>query len=130
MYGPMVGVGHEVILYAGPGGSFGIGTECTASALLNIIKERAKYEREDRGTEAKRSWNELGLVPNVDWTINLTWQPVDGVTFRAGYNIFTYFNTRYMDEPVSFNVGAIDPSYSKQFLRIMHGVNVGAAFVF
>jgi hypothetical protein len=130
MYGPMIGVGHEVMLYSGPGGSFGLGTELTAAALLNIEKERAKYIREDRGTQAKRTWDELGLVPNVDWTINMTWQPVDGVTFRAGYNIFTYFNTKYMEEPVSFNVGAIDPAYMKQFLRVMHGVNFGVAFVF
>jgi len=130
MYGPMIGVGHEVILYSGPGGSFGLGTELTASALLNIVKERAKFEREDKGTEAKRSWNEINLVPNLDWAINLTWQPVDGITFRAGYNIFNYFNTIYMDQPVSFNVGAIDPGYDKKLWRCIHGVNVGVAFVF
>jgi hypothetical protein len=130
MYGPMVGVGHEVILYSGTGGSFGLGTELTGAALLNIIKERAKYEREDKGTEVKRALNELTIVPNIDWTINLTWQPVDGITFRAGYNMFNYFNTKYMEEPVSFNLGALDPAYSTKLWRFMQGTNFGVSFVF
>ncbi len=130
MYGPMIGVGHEVIMYSGAGGSFGLSTELTAAALLNIIKERAKYIREDRGTQVKRSWNELTLVPNVDWTINLTWQPVDGVSFRVGYNFFNYFNTKYMEEPVSFNAGALDPAYMTKLWRFMQGTNFGVSFVF
>lgn len=130
MYGPMIGAGHEVILYSGPGGAFGLNTECTAALLMNVVKERAKYIREDRGTQVKRSLNELTLVPNLDWTINLTWQPVDGISFRVGYNLFNYFNTIYMDEPVSFNVGAIDPGYKKQLWRCMQGTNFGVAFVF
>lgn len=130
MYGPMVGVGHEVMLYAGPGGAFGLGTELTGAALLNVIKERAKYIREDRGTQVKRTWNELTVVPNVDWSINLTWQPVDGISFRAGYNFFNYFNTKYMEEPVSFNLGALDPAYMTRLWRFMQGTNFGVSFVF
>jgi len=130
MYGPFVGVGHEVILYSGVAGAFGLGTECTGAILVDVVKERAKYIREDRATQSKRSWVENKIVPNFDASINLTWQPVDGVTFRAGYNLFTYFNTLYIDQPVGFNFQAIDPAYEKKFLRCLYGCNFGVAFTF
>jgi hypothetical protein len=128
MYGPMVGFGHDLMLYSGMGGAFGLNFEATASALLNIVKERAKYIREDEVTEVKRSWNELNVVPNANLSINLTWQPVDGMQFRVGYNMFNYVNTYYMQTPVDFNVGALDPAYGNKLLRIVHGVNVGMAY--
>jgi Legionella pneumophila major outer membrane protein precursor len=128
MYGPMVGVGHEVILYSGVAGAFGLGTECTGALLVDIVKERAKYIREDKATQSKRSWVENKIVPNFDASINLTWQPVDGVTFRAGYNLMTYFDTLYIDQPVGFNFQAIDPAYEKKWMRCLYGCNFGVAF--
>jgi hypothetical protein len=130
MYGPMVGFGHEVMLYSGTAGSFGLGTEVTGAALLNIAKERAKYIREDEATQVKRAWGEMTLVPNVNLAANLTWQPVNGISCRVGYNMFNYFNTKFMDEPVSFNAGALDPVYGVKIWRIMHGVNFGVSFTF
>jgi hypothetical protein len=128
MYGPMVGFGHEVNLYSGRGGAFGFGFEGTAAALLNVTKERAKYKREDEATQAKRSWGEFNVVPNANLAVNLSWQPVNGMQFKLGYNMFNYFNTYYMQEPVSFNVGAIDPAYGNRFWRVMHGFNVGMGY--
>lgn len=130
MYGPMVGFGHEVMLYSGAAGAFGLGTEVTGAALLNIVKERAKYIREDETTQVKRAWWEQVLVPNVNLALNLTWQPVNGVSFRVGYNMFNYFNTKYMEEPVSFNAGAIDPAYGVKIWRVIHGTNFGVSFTF
>lgn len=130
MYGPMVGFGHEVMLYSGVGGAFGLGTEVTGAALLNITKERAKYIREDEATQVKRAWWEMVLVPNVNLAVNLTWQPVNGVSFRVGYNMFNYFNTKFIEEPVSFNAGAIDPAYGVKIWRYMQGANFGVSFTF
>lgn len=130
MYGPYIGAGHEVMLYSGPGGAFGAGVELTGALLFNAVKERAKYIREDEATQVKRVWGQYSIVPNFNVNWNLTWQPAEGVTFRAGYNLFNYFNTYYMKEPVSFNMGALDPAYSKKFWRPIQGFNAGVAFVF
>ena len=128
MYGPMVGTGHEVILSSGAAGAFGASFECTGSVLLNVAKKRAKYIREDEATEAKRSQLDNLITPNLDLSFNLTWQPVDGLTIRAGVNMFNYFNTLYMKEPVSFNVGNIDPVYDTKWWRHVTGCNVGLAY--
>jgi Legionella pneumophila major outer membrane protein precursor len=128
MYGPMVGTGHNVILYSGAAGAFGASFECTGSLLVDITKKRAKYEREDDVTEAKRSQDDVSIVPNVNLEFNLTWQPFDGLTFRAGVNWFSYFNTFSMQDPVSFDVGNIDPPYTKQFYRYVCGANFGMAY--
>jgi Legionella pneumophila major outer membrane protein precursor len=128
MYGPFIGTGHEVMLYAGPGGSFGVGVECTGAILVDIAKERAKYIREDQATQAKRSWVENQIVPNADLAVNLTWQPVEGLTFKVGWNLYNYFNTLVMRQPVGFNFGAIDPVYEKRFYRCLYGCNFGIGY--
>jgi hypothetical protein len=128
MYGPMVGTGHDVILYSGAAGAFGASFECTGSLLVDIAKKRAKYEREDQVTEAKRGQVDNCIVPNVNLEFNLTWQPFDGLVFRAGMNWYSYFNTYSMQDPVSFNVGAIDPPYTKAFYRYVGGCNFGMAY--
>ncbi|HEX3148700.1 MAG TPA: Lpg1974 family pore-forming outer membrane protein, partial [Gemmataceae bacterium] len=128
MYGPMIGSGHEVMLFSGHSGAFGASFECTGSVLVDITKKRAKYIREDEVTEAKRAQNDNAIVPNLDLSFNLTWQPIDGLTFRAGVNWFNYFNTFAMQDPVSFNLGAIDPPYTKLFYRYVAGCNFGFAY--
>jgi hypothetical protein len=129
MYGPFIGSGHEVMLYSGHGGAVGFGVECTGAILVNIIKERAKYIREDEATQAKRSWTENKITPNVNIEFNLTWQPVDGLTFKAGWSALNYFNTLYMESPIGFNYGAMDPAYEKRFWRCVHGCNFGVGYV-
>lgn len=128
MYGPMIGTGHEVILYSGQGGAIGANFECTGALLVDIAKKRAKYQREDEAVQAKRSQLDNLIVPNLDLSFNLTWQPVDGLILRAGVNMFNYFNTLYMKEPVGFNVGNIDPVYDKKFWRHISGCNFGMAY--
>lgn len=125
MYGPFIGAGHEVFL----GNGFSLGLECTGSILLDIAKQRAKYIREDQATQAKRSWVDYQIVPNLNVGLNLSWQPVEGVTFKLGYNAFNYFNTLQMTNPIGFNVGQIDPGYTQKAWRLLHGTNVGVGFV-
>jgi hypothetical protein len=128
MYGPFIGSGHEVMLYSGHGGSIGFGVECTGAILVDIVKERAKYIREDKATQSKRSWTENKIVPNANIEFNLTWQPVDGLTFKAGWSALNYFNTLYMEHPIGFNFGAIDPAYEKRWWRCIHGCNFGVGY--
>jgi hypothetical protein len=125
MYGPMIGTGHEVWL----GSGFSLDLECTGSVLLDIAKQRAKYVREDQATQSKRAWTDFRIVPNFNVGLNLTWQPLEGVTIKAGYNALNYFNTLQMTNPIGFNFGQIDPGYTTKAYRILHGANVGVGFV-
>jgi len=125
MYGPVIGTGHEVWL----GEGFSLDLECTGSVLLDIAKQRAKYIREDQATQAKRSWVDYRVVPNLNIGLNLSWRPVEGVTIKLGYNAFNYWNTLQMTNPIGFNVGQIDPGYTKKDWRLLHGTNVGIGFI-
>lgn len=126
MYGPFVGCGHEVYL----GKRFALSLDLTGAPLINIVKERVKYELGDRTTEDKRSVNDYTLVPNGNADFNLWWYPIEGVQVRLGYTAMTYFNTKYMDQPVAFDFGALDPSYSTRAFRIVHGFHVGLGLFF
>jgi hypothetical protein len=126
MYGPMIGCGSEI--YLGKGFSFS--GQVTAAALLDIVKERARYELGDQSAGAKRSRMEYNVVPNVNGNLSVNWFPINGVQFRAGYNIWSFFNTTYMEKPVGFDFGAIDPSYKTRVLRLFHGFNIGVSFNF
>jgi hypothetical protein len=124
MYGPVIGVGHDIFL----GSGFSVGCEVSGGLLFSLVKQRAKYEREDEFTQAKRSQTQLDFVPNINGVVNIDWQPLDGITLRLGYNAMNFFNTRSMGQPVGFDVGAIDPVYERKAFRIMHGLNAGLAF--
>lgn len=124
MYGPMIGAGHDVYL----GSGFGLGLETTGALLLNYAKERAKYIREDERTQAKRSWNQFALVPNLNVNLNLSFTPFEGMKIQFGWNAMSYFNTYYMKEPIGFNMGAIDPVYGTKVFRLLHGANFGVSY--
>ena len=126
MYGPYVGAGHEVFL----ANQFSLSLDVTTGLLLNIAKERTKYELGDETIRAKRGRNSYTVVPNANAALNLWWYPVDGVQLRVGYTGMSYFNTRYMQNPVGFDYGAIDPVYTTRVIRILHGVNVGFGLFF
>lgn len=126
MYGPFVGCGHEVYL----GKRFGVSLDLTGSPMVNVVKERAYYELGDETTKTKRSRNDFTIVPNANADLNLMWYPIEGVQVKLGYQANTYYNTLFMKEPVSFNVGAIDPEYATRAFRIVHGFTVGLGFFF
>ncbi|VTS07010.1 Lpg1974 family pore-forming outer membrane protein [Tuwongella immobilis] len=126
MYGPLVGMGHEFYM----GNRFAISMDLTAAALLNVVKQRVKYERSDSTTQAKRSHNEFTLVPNLNAGLNLWWYPIQGVQMRVGYTAMGYFNTNRMDQPIGFDFGRIDPVYENGYFRLLHGFNVGIGIAF
>jgi hypothetical protein len=126
MYGPFLGVGNDVYL----GQAFALSGEVSGAMLYSVVKERAKYDRFDAATQSKRGRMEYTIVPNVNASVDLWWYPIRGVTMRAGYDIWSYFNTIYMQQPVGFNVGAIDPSYKHRAVRIFHGFHVGVGINF
>lgn len=126
MYGPFLGFGNDIYL----GNAFALSGEVSAAALYSIVKERAKYDRYDFAVESKRSRMEYTIVPNINAEVNLWWYPIQGVSLRAGYQLWSYFNTIYMQQPIGFNVGEIDPSYKHRAVRIFHGFNVGVSINF
>lgn len=126
MYGPYFGCGHEVYV----GKRFSVSTDLTGAALINLVKERAKYKLESNDIQNKRSVNDYTLVPSATANVQLWWYPIEGVQLRVGYNAWTFFNTKNMLNPIGFNYGAIDPVYNTQVFRIVHGLNFGVGLFF
>jgi hypothetical protein len=135
MYGPFVGCGHEVFL----ANQFSLSLDLTAGLLFSVAKERYKYKLGDSDyavgpqsppVATKGGGDYFDLVPNANGAVNLWWYPTEGVQIRVGYTAMTFFNTRYMDEPIGFNYGSIDPQYKTQVFRLLHGFNVGVGFFF
>jgi len=126
MYGPFVGCGHEIFL----ANQFSLSVDLTGAMLLSVVKERVNYELGDRSTEAKRGVNDWGLVPNANAALNLWWYPIEGVQVRVGYQAMSFFNTRAMQEPIGFDMGAMDPKYAIQGFRLLHGFNFGVGLFF
>ncbi len=126
MYGPYVGCGHEIYV----GSRFSMSLDLTGALLLDMAKERAKYSLGSKEIQNKLSRTELNLVPSAAAKLNLWWYPIEGVQLRVGYNAWTYFNTLSMKQPIGFNYSAIDPVYSAQGFRIVHGVNAGIGLFF
>ena len=126
MYGPFIGCGHEIFA----GNQFSCSLDLTGSILMDVAKQRAKYEIGDETVQSKWGREEFKMVPNANAAINLWWYPLPGVQIRAGYQAMTYFNTLYMLEPVGINYGNINPSYQTRYFRLIHGFNVGIGFFF
>ena len=126
MYGLFVGVGNEVYL----GSMFSASLDLTGAAYLNVAKQRAKYRLGDDSTQSKFGRESFHLVPSVTANANIWFYPVEGIQMRIGYMGMTYFNTRYMREPVGYNFGNIDPNYGRNWFRLLHGFNVGIGFFF
>jgi hypothetical protein len=126
MYGLFLGCGHEVYL----GKMFSASADLTVAGYMNVSKERSKYRLGDDSTQSKFGREGYTIVPSATAALNLWMYPVEGVQLRIGYMGLTFFNTRYMREPVGFNFGNIDPSYGRQWFRLVHGFNVGIGFFF
>jgi hypothetical protein len=130
LYGPLIGCGNEC--YIGHG--FSVSLDLQAGLLFDRAKMRAKYQIGQResfydGPQRKRSNNDYTLVPEVRGTFNLWWYPYEGIQVRAGYDLMTFFNTFGMDQPISYNYGALDPDYRRVF-RFIDGVTFGIALIF
>ena len=126
MYGAHFGVGSEWNLKYGL--SFSL--DLRVAPLIDVVKERARYELGDKAISAKRSKTEYEFVPELQANANLWWYtPVEGLVVRFGYDFMAFFNTISSKEPVSFNYGSLDPHWDST-IRLLDGFNAGLAFIF
>ncbi len=127
MYGVYVGLGNE--WYIGHGLACNIDVE--TAGLLDIVKERAKYElgEKDIPGEIKRALTQYCFVPQFSATANLTYFPIESVELRIGYDFMAFANTIAAPKPVSFNVGALDPAWVHRW-RFFDGFQAGLGIQF
>jgi hypothetical protein len=126
MYGPVLGCEHE--LYLGRG--FAIAAEVDGTAFLDVVKERAQFERADRATESKHNITEYTFAPALNYKIHFTWYPWAGIQCRIGWNGLAILNTVNSPNPVSFNFGQINPDFPRKPIRYMDGLELGLAITF
>jgi hypothetical protein len=127
MYGVKIGCANE--WYVGNG--FSVSTELYGTGFIDIVKERASYERGDKytGPKRKRARTDFTWVPEVGGSVNLWWYPTDGVQLKFGYTLMTFFNTKSMGQPIDFDYSAVNPGYERAF-RYLQGLDVGIMFRF
>jgi len=126
MYGPFIGLGNDIWL----GNNFALSTEVSAAALLNVIKTRAAYVLGDNSTESKHAFEYYSIVPNLNANASIWWYPIEGMQVRFGYNLMTFFDTQYMQQPVGYNAASPDPSYKTLPFRMLQGFNIGVGYSF
>ncbi len=125
MYGMHAGMGTEWYLKYG----LSLSADVRVAALLDVVKERARYERGDRSITSKRAKTEYAFVPETQANVNLWWYPIEGVQMRVGYDFMAFFNTVSSKEPVTFSYGTLDPKWDRT-IRLLDGLNAGIAFIF
>jgi hypothetical protein len=130
LYGAYVGSGHDWYLGSTPIGAFSVDLNLNAGLYLDFVKGRAGYELGDKSEAARRSRNFDSLVPGLDGKLGLMWYPWEAIQLRVGYNFMALFNTMASPRPIDFNFGTIDPQWDHGINRLIHGWDVGLAFVF
>ena len=72
---------------------------------LNGVKERAKYERDDRftGPENKRAIHDWTVVPEFEALLGVMWYPTDSIQLYLGYDVMLFLNTVASPRPIDFN---------------------------
>lgn len=132
MYGPFIGCGDECRLGDTPIGTFALSLDCTAAALLDVVKTREIYMRGDRYTSSRNDNTEYEVVPEVGASINLWWYPasLEGVELRIGYDMFAFFNTIGSPYPVAFNLAAPETQWQAGIFRFFDGFHTGVSISF
>jgi hypothetical protein len=130
LYGVHMGVGYEWFKGDTPIGAWALSVEAQGSLLLDVVKERAKYERGDRAIASQHARTDYTLCPEADAKINLSWYPMQGMQMRIGYDIMSFFNTVSSPDPVSFNYGTLDPPFRNWTVRVFDGFEAGICFIF
>ncbi|HKB35105.1 MAG TPA: hypothetical protein VKD72_01540 [Gemmataceae bacterium] len=127
MYGAFCGIGNECYL----GHGFSTSLDLEGALFLNIVKERAKYERGDRhvGPERQRKRIDYTTVPEAKASLNLWWYPYEGIQVKLGYDAMAFFNTVAGQTPIDFDYSAVAPQWERVF-RFLDGLNIGIAFSF
>jgi len=129
MYGAKIGIGNECYL----GHGFSTSLDLQAALYLDVVRERAKYERGDfkeGGPANKRSKTDWTGVPAARATLNLWWYPYEGIQMRIGYDVQTFFNTISSKAPIDFDYSALNPGYDRVFVRFLDGFNIGLSLSF
>jgi hypothetical protein len=130
LYGGHLGCGVDCYKGTTPLGALALSVDVEAALYANLVKEIATYERGDRAISARRVRRDYTLVPDVEARVNLWWYPTEAIQLRLGYDIMAFFNTVSSPDPVSFNVGGLDPPWVKGTTRIFEGISAGIGFVF
>jgi hypothetical protein len=126
LYGPLFGLGSDV--YIGHG--FGLNLDLRCAPLIDVVKERAKYELGDHSTAAQRSRTDYVMAYELATRLNLTWYPIEGVELRFGYELTSLFNTVSSPRPIDFNFGSLTPTWEKGTTRFFDGFSAGVALIF
>lgn len=129
LYGVRIGCGDECRLGDTPLGTFSISLDCQVAPLIDFAHLEAKYARADGQVSIKKARYQTAFTPEVQANANVWWYPIEGVQIRAGYSAMGFFNTFASPNPVNFNVGGIDATYTHIF-RLFNGINAGIAFIF
>jgi hypothetical protein len=128
MYGGFCGCGQDWWL----GHGFSVNLDLKAALLLDIVKERASYELGVKDTPpiSKRSLTDYTVVPQLQGTLSVSYNPIEAVQIRVGYDIMAFFNTKASTHPVTFDWGGIDPAFNHEALRLFDGFQASIGFVF
>lgn len=126
LYGPLFGFGSDVYL----GRGFGVNFDLRGAPMIDVVKERAKYELGDRSTSAQRNRTDYVMAYELDARLNLTWYPIEGVELRVGYEIMNFFNTVSSPQPIDFNYGSLTPTWDRGTYRLFDGFSAGISFIF
>jgi hypothetical protein len=130
LYGVHLGCGYEYRLGDTPIGTFATSLDLQAAPMIDIVKERAKYELGDRSTAAQRARTEYQASGELQGQFNLWWYPVEGIQVRIGYDAMGFFNTVSSPYPVDFNFGRLNPGWRDNTFRFLDGINAGIGIIF
>src|SRR5262249_55017861 len=127
MYGAFVGTAQEWYL----GRGFAATLDLEAAALIDIVKERTRYELADTLSPpiSKRSRTDYTFVPEFTASVGMKWYPIEGVEVGCNFDLWLLLDTIASERPVSFDWGAPVGNYSRvaRWIDTFHG---GIAFVF
>jgi hypothetical protein len=130
LYGVHMGGGTEYRLGDTPVGTFAVSADLQAVPEIDVVKERAKYERADHVTAAQRARTEYKAAGELEGQFNLWWYPIEGVQVRIGYDAMGFFNTVSSPYPIDFNYGRLDPGWRDSTFRFIDGFSAGIGFIF
>jgi len=130
LYGPHLGWGNELYLGSTPIGAFSVSLDLDAALMMDIVKERAKYELEDRSISAGRSRTEYTIAPELATQIGLWWYPIEAIQVHIGFDLMCFFNTMGSRQPIDFNYGSLAPEWNHIPTRYFDGFRAGIGFVF
>lgn len=131
MYGPFVGCGTEYYCGSNRLGAYAISLDLDAALLLDVVKERAKYELGEKFAppQSKRSITDYKIVPEVSAAVKLWWYPAEGIQIQVGWDFMAFFNTIAGRNPVDFDYSRVTPAWERVPVRFFDGFRAGIGFI-